>query len=73
MCEKENLKKRIPEIKTLAMLKMEKNFIALNEKEYLGFTPNKYRFINVGVDVWNYYPITINEIIKAYKNKYGEI
>lgn len=43
------------------------------EKEYLGFTPSKYRFINVGVDVWNFYPVEINEIIKAYKQKYGEI
>lgn len=33
--ETSNLKKRLPTIKTLSMLKMEKNFIAVIEKGYL--------------------------------------
>ena len=32
----------------------------------------KERMCNVGVDVWGYYPIHMQQILKAYKKEYGK-
>ena len=48
--------------------KFQRRYYDFNTEMILSEKDNYTDFCNVGVDAWNYYPITINEILKEYNN-----